>query len=174
MQPSSLQVHEETPCLYLLYRNAPIGVKASSERRPATSTPTSALSPFRGMLFAHMEKVAGCMVPGKRECPCRAPLRMEEQRIMADQRALGNPDRSPAEVGAQARDRAQEASAQVRDKAHEMVHQGEETASAYYQQGRQQMAAVEHTLEDGIRAKPLQSVFIAAGMGMLLGLVLKR
>jgi ElaB/YqjD/DUF883 family membrane-anchored ribosome-binding protein len=99
---------------------------------------------------------------------------MEEQRIMADQRALGNPDRSPAEVGAQARDRAQEAGTQIRDKAHEMVHQGEETASAYYQQGRQQLEAVEHTLEDGIRAKPLQSVFIAAGMGMFLGLVLKR
>jgi ElaB/YqjD/DUF883 family membrane-anchored ribosome-binding protein len=110
---------------------------------------------------------------------------MEEQRIMADQRAFGNPDRSPAEVGAQARDRvqeagaqardrAQEAGAQVRDKAQEMVRQGEEIASDSYQQGRQQMEAVEHTLEDGIRAKPLQSVFIAAGIGMFLGLVLKR
>ena len=55
-----------------------------------------------------------------------------------------------------------------------MVRQGEETASDSYQQGRQQMEAVEHTLEDGIRAKPLQSVFIAAGMGMLLGLLLKK
>ena len=104
---------------------------------------------------------------------------------MADQRAFGNPDRSPAEVGAQVRDKAQEAGAQVRDKAQEagaqvrdkaqeMVRQGEETASDYYQQGRQQMEAVENTLEDGIRAKPLQSVFIAAGIGMLLGLVLKK
>ena len=57
---------------------------------------------------------------------------------MADQRAFGNPDRSPAEVGAQVRDKAQEAGAQVRDKAQEagaqvrdkaqeMVRQGEET-----------------------------------------------
>jgi ElaB/YqjD/DUF883 family membrane-anchored ribosome-binding protein len=121
---------------------------------------------------------------------------MEEQSIMADQRAFGNPDRSPAEVGAQVRDRAQEAGAQVRDKAQEagaqvrdkaqeagaqvrdkaqeMVRQGEETASDYYQQGRQQMEAVANTLEDGIRAKPLQSVLIAAGIGMLLGLVLKK
>jgi ElaB/YqjD/DUF883 family membrane-anchored ribosome-binding protein len=99
---------------------------------------------------------------------------MEEQSIMADQRAFGNPDRSPAEAGAQVRDKAQEAGAQVRDKAQEMVRQGEETASDYYQQGRQQMEAVENTLEDGIRAKPLQSVFIAAGIGMLLGLVLKK
>ena len=115
---------------------------------------------------------------------------------MADQRAFGTTDKSPAEVGAQVRDRVQEAGAQVRDKAQEagaqirdrvqeagaqvrdkaqeMVRQGEETASDYYQQGRQQMEAVENTLEDGIRAKPLQSVLIAAGMGMLLGLLLKK
>jgi len=109
---------------------------------------------------------------------------------MADQRAFGNIDRSPAEVGAQVRDKAvrdkaqevgaqvrdkaQEVGAQVRDKAQEMVRQGAETASDYYQQGRQQMEAMEHTLEDGIRAKPLQSVLIAAGIGMLLGLVLKK
>jgi ElaB/YqjD/DUF883 family membrane-anchored ribosome-binding protein len=137
------------------------------------------------MLFADMEQGEGRMVLGKRECPCRTPLHIEEQSIMADQRAFGNPDRSPAEVGAQVRDRAQEAGAQVRDraqeagaqvrdKAQEMVRQGEEIASDYYQQGRQQMEAVENTLEDGIRAKPLQSVLIAAGIGMLLGLVLKR
>ena len=59
------------------------------------------------------------MVLGKIGCPCRTPLRMEEQSIMADQRAFGNIDRSPAEVGAQVRDRAQEAGAQVRDKAQE-------------------------------------------------------
>jgi ElaB/YqjD/DUF883 family membrane-anchored ribosome-binding protein len=93
---------------------------------------------------------------------------------MADQRAFGNPDRSPSEVGTQVRERAQEAGAQVRDRAQEMVRQGEETASAYYQQGRQQVEAVEHTVEESIRAKPLQSVFIAAGMGMLLGLLLKK
>jgi len=55
-----------------------------------------------------------------------------------------------------------------------MVRQGGETASDAYQQGRQQMEAVEHTLEDAIRAKPLQSVFIAAGVGMLLALLFKK
>src|SRR5205809_327193 len=44
---------------------------------------------------------------------------MEEQSIMADQRPFGNPGRSPTEVGAQARDRAQEAGAQARDRAQE-------------------------------------------------------
>jgi ElaB/YqjD/DUF883 family membrane-anchored ribosome-binding protein len=115
---------------------------------------------------------------------------------MADQRPFGNTERSPAEVGTQARDRAQEAGAQgrdraqeagaqvrdraqeagaqVRDRAQEMVRQGGETASDSYQQGRQQIEAVENTLEDAIRAKPLQSVFIAAGVGMLLALLFKK
>ena len=111
---------------------------------------------------------------------------------MADQRPFGNPDRSPTEVGAQARDRApevgaqarhrvQEAGAQVRDKAQEIVYQGQEmvrqgaeTASDYYQQGRQQVQAAEHTLEDAIRAKPLQSILMAAGLGMFLALLMKR
>ena len=115
---------------------------------------------------------------------------------MADQRVFGNTDKSPAEagtqvhdkaqeagtqvrdrvqeVGAQVRDKAQEVGAQVRDKAQEASRQVAETASEYYQQGRQQMEAVEHTLEDGIRAKPLQSVLMAAGTGMLLTLLWKK
>jgi ElaB/YqjD/DUF883 family membrane-anchored ribosome-binding protein len=54
------------------------------------------------------------------------------------------------------------------------VRQGEDTASDYSQQGRQQLEAVENTLENSIRAKPLQSVLIAAGIGMFLGLLLKK
>ena len=93
---------------------------------------------------------------------------------MADQRPSGSTDRSPAEANTQVRDKAQEAGAQVRDKSQEIVRQGEDTASDYSQQGRQQLEAVENTLENSIRAKPLQSVLIAAGIGMFLGLLLKK
>src|SRR5919199_378855 len=93
---------------------------------------------------------------------------------MADHRPFGNPDKSPAEVGAQVRDRAQEAGAQVRDRAQEMVRQGAETATDYYQQGRQQVQAAAHTLEEAIRTKPLQSILMAAGLGMLVTLLWKR
>ena len=93
---------------------------------------------------------------------------------MADQRPISNTGSSPAEGGTQVRDKPQEAGAQGRDKAQEMVRQGAETASDYYQQGRQQLEAVEHTLEDAIRAKPLQSILIAAGIGMVLGLLVKK
>ena len=104
---------------------------------------------------------------------------------MADQRGFGNADKSPAEGGTQGRDRAQEAGAQghdrdqeagaqVRDKTQEMVRQGAETASDSSQQGRQQAQAVENTLEDAMRTKPLQSLLIAAGCGMVLTLLLKK
>ncbi len=93
---------------------------------------------------------------------------------MSDQRAFGGNDKSPAEVGTQIRDKAQEAGAQVRDKGQEIARQGEETASDYSQQGREQVEAVEHTLEEYIRAKPLQSIGIAVGMGMFLGLLWKK
>ena len=59
---------------------------------------------------------------------------------------------------------------QVQDKTQEMVRQGAETASDYYQQGRRQVAA-ENTLRMTIRAKPLQSTLMAAGLGMFLTLL---
>jgi ElaB/YqjD/DUF883 family membrane-anchored ribosome-binding protein len=45
---------------------------------------------------------------------------------------------------------------------------------AYYRRGRQQAEAAEYTLEDTIRAKPLQAMCIAAGMGMVLGILVKK
>jgi ElaB/YqjD/DUF883 family membrane-anchored ribosome-binding protein len=78
------------------------------------------------------------------------------------------------EAGAQGRDRDQEGGAQGRDSTQEVARQVKDTASEYSQQGRAQGAAVENSLEDSIRAKPLQSVCMAAGLGMLLTLLGKK
>jgi len=43
-----------------------------------------------------------------------------------------------------------------------------QTASASYEQGREQLEQVGHSLEENIRAKPLESVLIAAGIGLFL------
>ena len=103
---------------------------------------------------------------------------------MAEQRAFGNQDKSSAvgtqdrnrgqEAGTQDRNRGQEASAQGRDSAQGMVRQGEEAAAEYAQQGREQVAALEPPLEDARRAKPWQSVLLAAGIGMFLMLLWKK
>jgi ElaB/YqjD/DUF883 family membrane-anchored ribosome-binding protein len=104
---------------------------------------------------------------------------------MPDQRALDKHEPSAAEVGTQVRDKAQEVGTQIRDKAQEvgtqvrdkaqkMARQGEATASDYYQQGREQVEALGNTLEDYIRTKPLQSILMAAGLGMCMALLLKK
>jgi ElaB/YqjD/DUF883 family membrane-anchored ribosome-binding protein len=49
-----------------------------------------------------------------------------------------------------------------------------ETASQSDAQGRQQLEGGEQSLEEHIRAKPLQSVVLATGIGLLLGLLWKK
>jgi ElaB/YqjD/DUF883 family membrane-anchored ribosome-binding protein len=90
---------------------------------------------------------------------------------MAEQRTPGSGGTPPAqERGTQGRDTAQEVSAQVTETAR---HVGE-TASQAYEQGRQQLAGWEQSLEENIRAKPLQSVLVATGIGLLLGLLWRK
>ena len=81
---------------------------------------------------------------------------------------------SSHDSGAQNRDRTQERGAQGRDRTQEMARHVAGTASEYYQQGREQVAAVETSLEDAIRAKPLQSVLMAAGCGMLMAFLFRK
>ena len=90
---------------------------------------------------------------------------------MAEQRTPGSGGTPPAqERGAQGRPPAQEVSTQVTETARQVG----ETASQYYEQGRQQLAGVEQSLEENIRAKPLQAVLLATGIGLLLGLLWRK
>lgn len=74
----------------------------------------------------------------------------------------------------QVRDKVQEAGAQVREKAQELRSQVQEVAAEYYAQGRERALEVEQTLEARIREKPLQSLLIAGGVGLLIGLLCRR
>jgi len=90
---------------------------------------------------------------------------------MAEQRAAGSGGTSPAQGGGtQVGDKAQEVSAQVSDTARQVS----ETASAYYEQGREQIEQVGQYLEDHIRQKPLQSMVMAAGIGMIIAFLWKK
>jgi ElaB/YqjD/DUF883 family membrane-anchored ribosome-binding protein len=90
---------------------------------------------------------------------------------MAEQRTPGSGGTPPAQQrGSQGGDTPQERSAQITETAR---HVGE-TASQYYAQGRQQLEGWEQSLEENIRAKPLQSVLWATGIGLLLGLLWKK
>ena len=67
------------------------------------------------------------------------------------------------DLGGQVRDAAREKYGQISDQAHE-----------YYEQGRQKAQEWEQGLESYIQEKPLQAVMIAAGVGVLLGLLWRR
>lgn len=63
---------------------------------------------------------------------------------------------------------------QVRDQAREKYSQISDQAREYYEQGREKAQEWEQGIESYIQEKPLQSVLIAAGVGVLLGLLWKR
>ena len=63
---------------------------------------------------------------------------------------------------------------QVRDAAREKYGQIADQAQEYYEQGRQKAQEWEQGLESYIQEKPLQAVMIAAGVGVLLGLLWRR
>ena len=63
---------------------------------------------------------------------------------------------------------------QVRDVATERYEQLRSQATEYYDQGRERAREGEESLETYVQEKPLQAVLIAAGVGVLLGLLWKR
>lgn len=63
---------------------------------------------------------------------------------------------------------------QVRDAATERYQQLRDQATNYYDQGRDRAREWEEGLESYVHEKPLQAVLIAAGVGVLLGLLWKR
>src|SRR5712691_9190218 len=78
------------------------------------------------------------------------------------------------EMGTQVRDWAQEKGSQIKEGAQEAMQQVGTSASQLANLSRETMGQLEEGLEDRIRNKPLQSVLIAAGVGLLLGLLWKR
>ena len=58
--------------------------------------------------------------------------------------------------------------------AKEKLDEAREAAADYYGQGRKKADELETQLADYVRAKPLKSVLIAAGIGALLGILVSR
>jgi ElaB/YqjD/DUF883 family membrane-anchored ribosome-binding protein len=72
------------------------------------------------------------------------------------------------------RERMQEAGREVGQKVQELTTQGQEVAEEYYQQGREHVLAWQEQLQTQVREKPLQTLFMAAGIGLLFGLLRRR
>ncbi len=84
----------------------------------------------------------------------------------------GSPDVSEAtqKIGEDLR----ELGGQVREAAKEKYERLSGQAQAYYEQGRETAQEWEKTVEDFVHEKPVQAVLIAAGVGVLVGLLLGR
>jgi ElaB/YqjD/DUF883 family membrane-anchored ribosome-binding protein len=69
---------------------------------------------------------------------------------------------------------AAETGKEIRDQAQDLIAQGKEVATEYYEEGRNQVLVWQQQLENQVREKPLQSLLIAAGVGLLFGLLRRR
>src|SRR5262245_9080801 len=78
------------------------------------------------------------------------------------------------ELGAQVRNWSQEVGGQLTEGAQEAMRQAETSASRLSAKGREAVGQLEKTLEDYVRAKPLQSLMMAAGVGMLVALLWRK
>jgi ElaB/YqjD/DUF883 family membrane-anchored ribosome-binding protein len=72
------------------------------------------------------------------------------------------------------REQVKDTGREIGQKAQELTTQGKEMAAEYYEQGRERVLAWQEQLENQVREKPLQSLLIAAGIGLLIGLFKRR
>ena len=78
------------------------------------------------------------------------------------------------ETAAQVKENLRDIGGQVRDQATQSYEQMRDQASEYYEEGRRRAMEMEQTLEQYVQEKPIQSLLIAAGIGMFLGMIWKR
>jgi len=62
----------------------------------------------------------------------------------------------------------------AREKAQQVMGQARERAGEYYQQGRDKASEYQGRVEEMVREQPMKSVLIAAGAGLVLGMLLRR
>ena len=86
----------------------------------------------------------------------------------------GNAGQTIRDTAKDVQQKVRDAGSQVRDAAAEKMNDLRDQAGEYYEQGKQHAQEWEQGLEDYIREKPIQSLLIAAGVGMLLGILWKR
>src|SRR5205823_7176977 len=78
------------------------------------------------------------------------------------------------ESAQQVKENLRDLGSQVRETATQQYEQHRDQAADYYEQGRQRAREMEQGLEQYVQEKPIQSLLIAAGIGMLLGILWKR
>src|ERR1043166_589765 len=78
------------------------------------------------------------------------------------------------ETAAQVKENLRDIGGQVRDTAQQQYEQLRQQANDYYERGRERALEMEQSLEQYLQEKPIQALLMAAGAGLLLGLLWKR
>jgi ElaB/YqjD/DUF883 family membrane-anchored ribosome-binding protein len=92
----------------------------------------------------------------------------------SSEQQAGQPQNDLRETAAQVKENLRDIGGQVRDQATQSYEQMRDQASEYYEEGRKRAMEMEQTLEQYVQEKPIQSLLIAAGIGMFLGMIWKR
>jgi ElaB/YqjD/DUF883 family membrane-anchored ribosome-binding protein len=106
--------------------------------------------------------------------PTTSPVTPGQQQKNQDAGITTQVQERVQEMGAQARDWAEEVGGQIKEGAQGAMRQVSTSAAQLSEQGREAMGQLEKTLEESIRNRPLQAVLIAAGIGMLVGLLWRK
>jgi ElaB/YqjD/DUF883 family membrane-anchored ribosome-binding protein len=100
---------------------------------------------------------------------------MEDQGGMTQQGEGGGEGTAQLkETAQQVQQNLRELGSQARTAATQQYEHLRQQANDYYAQGRERATEMEQTLEQYVQEKPLQSLLIAAGVGMLLGVLWRR
>jgi ElaB/YqjD/DUF883 family membrane-anchored ribosome-binding protein len=105
---------------------------------------------------------------------------MDSNRTNVDEASTVNPSSTETlknkaqETAAEVRDRANKTREQVREHTEALSNQAKEMTSEYYQQGLEKASEWEGMLENQIREKPIPSLLVAGGIGLLLVLLWRR
>lgn len=82
----------------------------------------------------------------------------------------GGTDNQTGEVAEKLRD----LTTSVKDSVQDTVSRIKDSATDAYHRGKEGAESLEHKLEDVIKDNPLKAVLIAAGVGLLAGIIWKR
>lgn len=90
---------------------------------------------------------------------------------------IGETGPTPEQMKSKAQETGQnirEMGQMAREAAKARFDQAREAASDYYQRAKDKAMEWEEGMEDYVREKPVRSLLIAAGVGLLLGILLRR
>lgn len=87
---------------------------------------------------------------------------------------INEPNTGEGSATSQLRDKASEVAGNLKDAASEQFEHVRDTAEEYYNQGRERAQQWQHSLEDYIQEQPVKSLLIAAGVGVVFGILWKR